>query len=434
MQPEEFKIRRQKLLKELGNNSVAIIFAAKELAGDNQANYPYRQNSDFYYLTGFIEPEAIALFIPNRSDGEFILFNRVHDSTKERWCGAYVGQEGACAKFGADQSFAIAEAEKLLPEFLAGQEKVYFDFGHDRDFDQQVISWINQTRSTRSSRSLPYQLIRLGEILHRLRLKKSPTELANIRQAVAITTAGFLRAMQKCQPGSYEFELAAELLYEFSCQNSREAFTTIVAGGNNACTLHYARNDQQLLAGELVLIDAGAEYEHYCSDISRTFPVDGRFTPEQRAIYEIVFNTQLAVIKEIAPGISWDHLQATAEKVMTAGLKELGLLQGGLDDLLAKQEFKKFFMHKVGHWLGLDTHDVGPYFTNSGESLIIEAGMVFTVEPAIYISSDLSLVADRWLGMGVRVEDDVLVTANGCELLTAKLPKTVDEIEALMRK
>jgi len=422
---KEFKLRREELLKRLGHNSVAIIFAAKECVRSGGEKYPYRQNSDFYYLTGFIEPESIAVLISGRSEGEFILFNRERDSVKELWHGERVGQERACSEFRADQAFAISEVDKILPQLLSGRDNVYFMVGLDKDFDQKVSFWLNQSRSP---------LINLDKILHQMRLKKSQSELAIIRKAAEITAKGHLRAMQKCKPGMYEFELEAELLYEFIRLGGRhEAFETIVAGGKNACTLHYSKNDKKLVDGELVLVDAGVEYQYYCSDVSRTFPVGGRFNSKQRAIYEIVLNTQVEVIKQIRSGVKWDHLQFTAERVITEGLIEVGLLKGKIEDLLDKQNFKQFFMHKIGHWLGLDAHDVGEYRVND-QWCVLEAGMVFTVEPGIYITPEISGVDEKWFDIGVRIEDDILVTDDGCEILTKGVPKDVTEIEAVIKR
>ena len=422
---KEFKLRREELLKRLDHNSVAIIFAAKECVRSGGEKYPYRQNSDFYYLTGFIEPESIAVLISGRSEGEFILFNRERDSVKELWHGERVGQERACSEFGADQAFAISEVDKVLPQLLSGRDNVYFMVGLDKDFDQKVSFWLNQSRSP---------LINLDKILHQMRLKKSQSELAIIRKAAEITAKGHLRAMQKCKPGMYEFELEAELLYEFIRLGGRhEAFETIVAGGKNACTLHYSKNDKKLVDGELVLVDAGVEYQYYCSDVSRTFPVGGRFNSKQRAIYEIVLNTQVEVIKQIRSGVKWDHLQFTAERVITEGLIEVGLLKGKIEDLLDKQNFKQFFMHKIGHWLGLDAHDVGEYRVND-QWCVLEAGMVFTVEPGIYITPEISGVDEKWFDIGVRIEDDILVTDDGCEILTKGVPKDVTEIEAVIKR
>lgn len=370
--------RRKKLLKQIGNNNIAVVFSSKEYVRG-----VYRQDSNFYYLTGFTEPESIAVFAPGRSEGEFILFNLENDTTKELWYGERVGQKKACSEFGADQSFPIKEFDLILNKLLIGRKRVEID-----------------------------------SFLYEMRLKKSSYELDIIRKAAKITTEGHLRAMRKCHPDIYEFELEAELLYEFMRLGGRyEAFKTIVAGGVNACTLHYEKNNKKLIDGDLVLIDAGAEYEYYCADISRTFPVNGKFTQKQRTIYEAVLEAQLETIAHIKPGIRFDNLQLIAEDVIAKHLSYLGFLKEATT-------VKQFFMHKIGHWLGLDTHDVANYKINH-EWRILEPGMVLTIEPGIYIISD---------NIGVRIEDDVLVTENGCEVLTEGLPKTVQEIEAEMKK
>jgi Xaa-Pro aminopeptidase len=425
MQDSEFKLRRDELLKQIGSSSIAIIFAAKEHIRNGSEYYPYRQNSDFYYLTGFTEPDSIAVFISGHSEGEFILFSQKRDSTKELWHGLCVGQEGACHDFGANQAFSIEEADILLPKLLADREHVYFNIGCDRDFDSRIDFWISQSKNTDAA--VLYKLINLDKVLHEMRLKKTAHELELMRKAAEITAAGHLRAMQKCRPGMHEFELESELLYEFMRLGSRNmAFQTIVGGGANACTLHYSKNTSELIDGDLVLVDAGVEYKYYCADVTRTFPINGKFTPEQDAIYEAVLTAQLEVINQIRPGVEFNSLQLLAERVITEGLVKLGLLKGRVEDLVSGQSFKPFFMHKIGHWLGLDVHDVGEY------QLVLEPGMVFTVEPGIYIAPN-ALVDNKWLNIGVRIEDDILVTENGCDVLTNMLPKTAAEIETTMR-
>ena len=426
MKNTEFKLRRDELLKQIGASDIVIVFAAKEYIRSGTEYYPYRQNSDFYYLTGFTESESIAVFIPGRVAGEFILFNRKCDEIKELWHGSCAGQEGACRDFGADQAFVIEEADTMLPQLLADRECVYCNVGGDRDFDAKINFWIKQAKL-----GVSHKLVDIGAILHEMRLKKNSHELELMHKAAEITAAGFLRAMQKCRPGMYEFELEAELVYEFMRLGGRHAaFQPIIGGGANACILHYAKNTDKLIDGELVLMDAGVEYNYYCADVTRTFPVNGKFTSEQRAIYEAVLTTQLEVIKQIRPGIKFSSLQLVAARVITECLVSLGLLEGRVDDLVDKQSFKPFFMHKIGHWLGLDVHDVGKCCTN--DERILESGMVLTVEPGIYIMPNIS-VDDKWRNIGVRIEDDVLVTENGCNVLTKMIPKTAAEIEMTMR-
>ena len=411
MEKKEFKLRRNKLLQALGKDGAAIVFSAKK-CGDNQ---PYHQNSDFYYLTGFIEPDSIAALIPGGRNREFILFNRKHDPIKEIWEGPYAGQKGACKDFGADQSFAISEVDKILPKLIANRKNIYSNIGFDGSFDPKITSWLTKSHT----------LTNISKILDEMRLKKSLLEIKTIHKAVEITTKGHLRAMKKCRPKMFEFELEAEILHEFiRLGGYRPAFPTIVASGINACTLHYSKNNKKLIPGELVLVDAGASREHYCADVSRTFPVNGKFTHNQRTFYEIVLSAEKAVIKAIRPRVRWDHLQAIAEHAITRGLLDTKLLHGKIDTLLTKQKVKPFFMHRIGHWLGLDPHDVGAYrIANTWRTL--EPGMVLTVEPGIYVKS---------LNMGIRIEDNVLVTKNGCEVLTSEIPKDVAAIEKTMKK
>lgn len=400
MQNKEFKLRREELLKQIGANSIAIIFANKECC------HLYRQNSDLYYLTGFAEPEAIAVLIPDRKQGGFILFNRKRDVVKELWDGVCVGQEKACSEFGADQAFPTEELDEILPQLLLDRERVYFNIGYDFDLKSKLKA--------------SHELISIDKILHEMRLRKRPYELELMRRAVEITAAGHLRAMQKCCSGMQEYELEAEIIYEFMrLGGCREAFKTMVGGGANACTLHYSKNNDTLVDGDLVLIDAGVEYNHYCADVSRTFPVNGRFTKEQQAIYEVVLMTQLEIINQIRPGVRFDSLQLFAEKIITECLMNLGLLK-------KNQSCKSFFMHKIGHWIGLEAHDVGGYCIN-GEWRVLESGMVLTVEPGVYIASNAP-VDNKWHNIGIRIEDEILVTENSCEILTKVIPKTIEEL------
>ena len=408
----EFKLRRDQLSKQLDGEDAVVLFSAKE-----DANRPYRQNSDFYYLTGFVEPESVAVLVPGRKEGEFVLFNRKRDRVKEVWCGPYAGQEGACMVFGADDAYPIERIDEILPNLLTDRKTVYSNVGPD---DTRLKNWLDQRKS-----------IDLGEVLHEMRLKKSPYELDIIRRAAEITAKGHLRAMQKCRPGIFEFELEAELLYEFTRLGGRlPAFETIVASGKNACTLHYSQNNKKMVAGELVLVDAGIQYDGYCTDVTRTFQVEGGFTPEQRAIYEIVLEARKRVVEEIKPGVLWNNLQSTAERIITEGLVNIGILRGNIESLLAQKSFKPFFMHKIGHWLGLDIHDVGGY---GDKPCILRPNMVFTVEPGVYISPDIANIDDKWKGIGVRIEDNVLVTNNGSDVLTRKIPSDVTEIENIRK-
>lgn len=430
----EYANRRKKLMRQIGASGVVILPAAPSAKRNADYDYPYRQNSDFYYLTGFEEPEAVAILCPERKDGEFILFNRPHDREIEIWEGYRAGQEGAKLQFGADLAFPISELSKRLPELLEGREEVYYAIGVDKSFDRIVLDALNQLRGKiRSGYQSPVAIIDSTESIHEMRLIKSPAEINLMRKAAEISVDAHLRAMQHCKPSWYEYQLEAELTYVFKQNGARfYAYEPIVGSGANSCILHYSSNNQVIQDGSIVLIDAGCEFQNYASDITRTFPANGRFTDEQRAIYEIVLSAQLAAIKLIRPGLEWVQLQQTIIKILTEGLVDLGLLKGRVEELIEKKEYLKFYMHNSGHWLGLDVHDVGRYKIQ-GKWRRLEPGMVLTVEPGLYVSSDIPGVHKRWQNIGVRIEDDVLVTSDGYEILSKALPKTIGEIESIMR-
>ncbi len=429
----EFTRRRKNLMARMEPNSIVIVPSAREAQRSRDTEYPFRQDSDFHYLCGFDEPEAVLVLVPGRKHGQFLMFCRDKDSTMELWHGSRAGLEGVCEKYGADDSFPISDIDDILPGLLEGRERVYYSMGRSTDFDQQIMSWINRIRSQLSSGAIPPgEFTDLDHVLHDLRLIKSAAELRLMRRAGEITAAAHIRAMKKCEPGLYEYQLEAELQHEFTYAGARyPAYSSIVGSGKNACTMHYLANSDRMKDGELVLIDAGCEYEYYASDVTRTFPVNGRFTRHQRAIYELVLKAQLAAIGEIAPGKHWNQAHEATVDVITRGLVELGLLKGRVSSLIKKEAYREFYMHRAGHWLGLDVHDVGDYRVGD-EWRVLEAGMAMTVEPGIYISADNKSVDKGWRGIGVRIEDDVLVTAQGCEVITSKAPKTVDEIERLM--
>ena len=429
----EFTARRKKLLAQLPENSIAILYSAPEVYRNNDTQYPYRQNSDFYYLTNFKEPEAIAIFIPKRAEGEFILFNRVKNSTKEVWTGAYAGQQGAIDDFDADQSFSITELDSKILELLAGKNRIYYPIGQDDKRDAQVFNWANQLKQKHRGATAPTEFFDIGTIVHEMRLIKSETEIDLMRQAAQISAAAHIRAIKICKEGLYEYTLQAEIEHEFKNHNTVPAYGSIVGSGTNACTLHYVDNEAKLKAGDLVLIDAACEHQYYASDITRTFPVSGKFNTEQRQIYELVLATQLAIIEKIKPGLPYETLQKTACELITAGLVQLGLLKGELSKLLEEKAYQPFYMHNSGHWLGLDVHDVGAYQVE-GKSRVLEIGMVLTVEPGIYIAEDNLQVDTKWRGIGVRIEDDILVTPTGNEVLSAGAPKTIKDMEELCRK
>lgn len=431
----EYAKRRKELMQTVGANGIVILPAAPEVHRNGDAVYAYRQNSDFYYLTGFDEPEAVMVLAPKRKEGEFVLFNRVRDRDREIWDGPRAGQEGAVKDYQANQAFPIAQLMDLLPELLVGRETIHYTLGINREFDKIMMTCLNKVRAKiRGGFQAPTAFMDINPTIHEMRIFKSPAEIALMQKAVDITEEAHVAAMQKCRPGMYEYQLEAELMYAFQRNGARfPAYNPIVGAGKNTCILHYISNNQKIANGDMILIDAGAEYRNYAADITRTFPANGKFTGEQKAIYELVLESQLAAIKSVKPGATWTAAQAVIVKVITQGLVDLGILKGNVDSLIEKEAYFPFYMHRSGHWLGLDVHDAGRYRVgNKWRSL--QPGMVFTVEPGIYISADIPGVHKRWHNIGVRIEDNVLVTAKGREVLSAKIPKTVKEIEALMAK
>lgn len=431
----EYAKRRQSVMQKIGADGALIIPAAPEYIRNGDTHYPYRQNSHFYYLTGFTEPEAVMVLLPKRRDGQYLLFNRVRDREHEIWIGPRAGQIGACEDYLADQAYPIADFVTMLAELLLGRDTIYYPIGINKEFDTLMTHTLDTLRQrVRSGVSFPTQLVDVGPILDEMRLFKSPAEIALLQKAVDISACGHLSALQNCAPGMNESELDACLSYEFKRHGAAHmAYPSIVGSGANSCVLHYIANNKEMADGELVLIDAGAEYQGYAADITRTLPVNGQFTDEQRAIYEIVLESQLAAIKKIKPGQSWNAAQEVIVKIITEGLLSLGILQGQLSDLIEQQAYLPFYMHRSGHWLGLDVHDVGRYKENKHWRKL-QPGMVLTVEPGIYIAADTPKVAKRWHNIGVRIEDDVLVTKTGCDVLSKNIPKSVLDIEAVMAK
>lgn len=429
----EYAKRRKILLQKIGAKGLGILPAAKEVKRNGDADYPYRQQSDFYYLTGFNEPEAILVLSPKRAEGEFILFNRPRNRDSEIWTGQRAGQEGARQYYQADQAFPIEEFTKLLPELMEGRDALYYLLGVDAYFDKLLLGALNNLRGKiRSGVHLPQACIDIALSLHEMRIFKSKSEIAVLQRAIAITRDGHLAAMKKCRPGQFEYQLEAELTYAFTRAGAQShAYTPIVGSGPNSCILHYVANNRQIVDGDLVLIDAGAEYQNYAADITRTFPANGKFSGEQRAIYELVLEAQLAAIAEVKPGKSWMAPQIQIVKILTQGLIDLGILKGDVDNLIEKKAYFPFYMHRSGHWLGLDVHDVGNY-TENGRWRHFAPGMVLTIEPGLYISSDLKNVPKRWHNIGIRIEDDLLVTAKGHEVLSHDIPKHPADIEAVM--
>lgn len=430
----DYAKRRKHLMQQVGQSGVVILPAAPEVMRNGDSSYLYRQNSDFYYLTGFEEPESVLVLAPKRKEGEYIMFNRVRDPDKEIWDGPRAGQDGVCQFFLADQSFPITELENILPDLIAGRETVHYPFGLNKSFDKVLFRALNKVRAkVRSGLQSPIAFVDIMPSIHEMRLFKSPAEVEMIQKAIDISAKAHVRAMQFCKPGLNEYQLEAEIRHEFYRNGSRTpAYLPIVGSGRNTCILHYISNNQPIANGDLLLIDAGAEYQNYASDITRTFPANGRFSSEQRAIYELVLESQLAAIKAVKPGASCIAMQSIVVKVLTQGLIDLGILKGRLDDQIEKQAYLPFYMHRSGHWMGLDVHDAGRYKVDNKWRLL-QPGMVFTVEPGLYIT-DQPGVHKRWHNIGVRIEDNILVTTKSHEVLSRQIPKRVSEIEAIMAK
>jgi Xaa-Pro aminopeptidase len=429
---DEFSRRRRHLMRLMGRDSIAILPAAPVRHRNNDVEYPYRQDSDFYYITGFGEPEAVAVLIPGREQGEYILFVRDRDPTRESWDGRRAGPEGATRDYGADDAFPIGDIDEILPGLLENRAKVFYTMGVYADFDQRVVGWVNGLRTqARNGRHPPQEFVVLDHVLHDMRLFKSRTELELMRESARIASNAHVRAMRYCRPGRQEYEVMAELLHEFRRYNADTSYHPIVGSGPNSCVLHYRDNDQTLQDGDLLLLDAGCEYECYASDITRTFPVNGRFSPEQRAVYEVVLEANEAAIAKVKPGNHWDDPHMAAVQAITQGLVKLGLLKGRVSKLVREGAYRRYFMHRTGHWLGMDVHDVGDYKIGD-EWRVLEPGMAMTIEPGIYIPGNTRGVPKGMRNIGIRIEDDVVVTRTGAEVLTSNAPKTVDAIEAVM--
>ncbi len=433
MTNKEFAKRRRQLMRMMGENSIAILPAAPVVKRNRDVEYRYRPDSDFYYLTGFPEPEAVAVLIPGRSHAEYVLFCRDRDAEKERWDGARAGHEGAIEEYGADDAFPIGDLDEILPRMLEQCERVFYAMGCNPALDKLMSEWISQIRgNSRSGVHGPLEFIALDHYLHDMRLYKSRSEIAQMRRAAKISAQAHKRVMRACRPGMQEYQLEAEFIHECSVRGARhQAYPAIFGSGGNGCVLHYIDNSSELQDGTMLLVDAGCEFNYYASDITRTFPVNGVFSKPQRAIYELVLRAQEAAIDKVKPGNHWNDPHLAAVRVVTRGLKVLGLLKGSLATLLKSEAYKEFYIHRTGHWLGMDVHDVGDYKVD-GESRLLEAGMVLTIEPGIYIPAGSKGVAKKWWDIGVRIEDDVVVTRDGCDVLSKDAPKTVDEIEALM--
>lgn len=430
---DELAARRARLMQAMGPDGVAILPAAREVIRARDTHYRFRQDSDFRYLTGFPEPDAIAVLAPGRAQGEYLLFVRPRDPSREIWDGFRAGPDGARSRYGADQAFELCDFPSQLAALLSGRERVYYTLGEHLQLDAQIAACVREIREvSRRGAAAPTEIVALEGTLHEQRLLKTGSELKSLRHACEVSARAHVRAMKFARPGRFEYQLAAEIHHEFELQGMEPGYGTIVGSGANACILHYVENNAELRDGDLVLIDAGGEYQGYTADITRCFPVAGTFSGAQKAIYEVVLAAQIAAIAELKPGNSSARPHEVATRALTEGMVALGLLKGDVDSLIADGKQRPFYMHGTGHWLGLDVHDVGRYKLR-GEPRPFQSGMVMTVEPGLYVSPGAPGVDSRFHGIGVRIEDDVLVTEQGPQVLTGGVPKAIGEIEALMR-
>lgn len=429
---KEYAQRRRQLMRMAGEDSIIILCAAPARLRNNDVHYPYRQESDFLYLTGFREPEAVLVLIPDEDADRCVLFCRERDPEREAWDGPMVGLRGAVTDYGMTEAFDIDELGKRLPRLLQDRDRIYYDLGRTPQFDQRLIGWLNDFRGkSRKTFHAPEEIHALDHMLHDLRLFKSREELVAMRRSAQVAIEAHELAMTTCTPGMNEAEIHAGLMHTFIANQCEPSYLPIVGGGKNACVLHYIANRDELLDGDLLLIDAGAEYDGYASDITRTFPVNGKFAPEQRDLYQVVLDAQLAAIEKARAGNQWQDVHDQAVRVATQGMIDLGILKHSLEEELEDEGYKHFYVHNTGHWLGLDVHDVGEYQID-GHSRELEPGMVMTIEPGIYISPNDTSVRKCFRGLGIRIEDNVAITRDEPNILTASLVRTPDDIESLM--
>ena len=429
----EYKKRRNKLSRLIGKDGIAILPTAPYKNRSRDTYYPYRPDSDFFYFTGFSEPDALMILAPGRPEGEFILLVRPKDPLKEIWDGHMEGLIGAKRNFGANQSYKIEDLIKVLAEVFPNRQKIFYTLGNQNDYDKKVIDTFNQVRANqRRGGIVPTEVVSLEPLIHDMRLVKSREEISRMKESARISVEAHYKVMDECKDGVYEYQIQASINHQFGQYGAVPAYDSIVASGHNACTLHYIDNKDILKSGDLLLTDAGCEHQMYAADITRTVPVSGTFNEEQKAIYSIVLDTQKKAIESVKPGQTFENIQNDAITNITKGLRKLGLLSGSLQSLIKNEAYKEFYMHGIGHWLGMDVHDVGAYMSDAGKSKKFVPGMVLTIEPGIYISKKNKKVQKSWRGIGVRIEDDVLVTKKGCEVLTGKLSKEINEIEQRM--
>jgi len=435
-----YRRRRRALMEALSPSEVALVPAAAEAVRSRDVHHPFRQSSDLTYLCGFPEPEAMAVFAPRRKEGEFVLFCRSRDEKRELWDGPRAGVEGAVSDYGADQAHPLDALDTVMPALLEGRRRVYYPLGLDPDLDRRLMGWVGQVRAkARAGVRAPSEIVALATLLHEQRLIKDAGEIKTMRKAARISAAAHRRVMRLCRPGLWEYEVEAAFVHACAEQGGRfQAYPPIVGGGANACVLHYVSNGERLRDGDLVLIDAGCEYRGYASDITRTFPVNGRFSAAQRELYELVLEAQLAAIAKAVPGNRWNDPHDAAVRTLTKGLARLGILPGGKAAVarhIKEERYKPFYMHRTGHWLGMDVHDVGEYKSDD-QWRLLASGMVLTVEPGLYIPASVAdsehAVPEPYRHIGIRIEDDVLITERGNEVLSADAPKSVAEIESLV--
>ena len=429
----EYAKRRRSLMDLMSPNSIAIIPSAPVTVRNRDVEHPFRKDSDFYYLSGFAEEHSVVVLIPGRDHGEYVLFCQEKIKEQEIWTGRRVGPEAAPEVLGCDDAFPISDIDDILPGLIEGKDRIYASLGVSPEFDRQLMQWVNHIKTqVRNGATPPHEFSALDHLLHELRLIKSPAEIEVMQAAADISAEAHTRAMQVVRPGMKEYQLEAELMHIFMAAGSRwPAYPSIVGAGDNACILHYTRNDDTISDGDLILIDAGCELDYYASDITRTFPANGVFSDAQRKMYQLVLDAQYAAIEAVKPGNHWNQPHEAAVRVLTEGLVKYGLLQGDVDELIEALAYRQFYMHKTGHWLGMDVHDVGEYRID-GQWRVLEPGMVMTVEPGLYIAPDDESVEPQWRGIGIRIEDDVVVTEGGCHVLTSAVVKDVADIEALM--
>ena len=426
----DLKKRRKILMDKIGNDSVLIIPSARHYKRTRDVEYPYRQDSDFFYLTGFGESDSLMMLIPDKKNGQFILFCKDKDPLRERWDGPIAGPIEAKKDFDADQSYAIDKIEELLPNLIKGKKLIYAPYDKDEKFSLRLKKWIQSSDRLLKIKNSKTKILNSSNILHEIRLIKSESEIRKMRKAARIAVDAHRKTMSKVKTFRYEYELEAEIKYEFNKSNSTSSYIPIVGSGKNSCVLHYNSNNSVLKDGDLVLIDAGCETEFYASDITRTYPVNGKFTRQQKEIYNIVLDAQKAAISQARRGNKFSDPHDAAVIIITQGLTKIGLLKGNISDLIKEKSYTRFFMHRTSHWIGMDVHDVGDYMIDN-EWRSLENGMVLTIEPGIYID-DGEDIPEEYRQIGVRIEDMVLVNNSSPEVMTCRLEKEIDEIEEII--